>query len=89
MAVQERWYPVPFGANLLHYKSLFCWQMDVAKSNTPFLFVALMTCLCMMLAIIPAEMAKASLLQLLKGGRGFYRPVVQLFHPAVAQFATD
>lgn len=63
--------------------------MDVAKSNTPFLFVALMTCLCMMLAIIPAEVAKVSLLQLFKGGRGFYRPVVQLFHTAVAQFATD
>lgn len=60
--------------------------MDAAKSNTPFLFVALM---CMMLAIIPAEVAKASVLQLFKGGRGFYRPVVQLFHPAVAQFATD
>lgn len=31
--MRERWYPEPFGANLLHYKSLLDWP-DVAKSNT-------------------------------------------------------
>lgn len=84
-AVQERWYPVPFGANLRHYKSLFGWLMDVAKSNTPFLFVALMTGLYMMQTIIPAEVVKGSFFH-------HFRKVslwVVQTNFAVAQFDTD
>lgn len=56
--------------------------MDVAEVNTPFLFVALMTRLCMMQTIIPAEVVKWSFLQHFKGGCELYRPVLQLFHLA-------